>query len=255
MKLFFEEILSYTVYSDNLKSCVEHILTAITDKSGELSNCKWLACLNPHSYVESLKDSIFSKALRDATWLVPDGIGIVIASKIKGGGIVKRITGSDIFDEVHVELNKLEGYKVFFLGSTEDTLEKIREKFAIDFPNIQISGTYSPPFKSTYTAEEMQHMIDVINIAKPDLLWVGMTAPKQEKLIYELKNKLNVKFIAAVGAVFDFYVGKVKRSHPIFQRLGLEWLPRLVQQPKRLWKRTLVSAPIFIWHVFFRDFN
>lgn len=89
----------------------------------------------------------------------------------------------------------------------------------------------------------------VINLAKPDVLWVGMTAPKQEKWIYANLPHLNVKFAAAIGAVFDFYTGRVKRSSPIFQKLGLEWLPRLVSQPRRLWRRMIISAPIFIWHI------
>jgi N-acetylglucosaminyldiphosphoundecaprenol N-acetyl-beta-D-mannosaminyltransferase len=92
-------------------------------------------------------------------------------------------------------------------------------------------------------------MIAAINASKADVLWVGMTAPKQEKWIFENRARLNVKFAGAIGAVFDFYTGRVKRSHPVFQRLGLEWLPRLVQQPRRLWRRMFVSAPIFVWHV------
>jgi len=89
-------------------------------------------------------------------------------------------------------------------------------------------------------------MIEAVNRAGPDVLWVGMTAPKQEKWIHQNKDKLNVKFIGAVGAVFDFYAGNVKRSHPWFQEHGLEWLPRLLQEPRRLWRRTFVSAPLFL---------
>jgi N-acetylglucosaminyldiphosphoundecaprenol N-acetyl-beta-D-mannosaminyltransferase len=92
-------------------------------------------------------------------------------------------------------------------------------------------------------------MIDLINQSKADVLWVGMTAPKQEKWIYQNKNRLSVKFIGAIGAVFDFYTGEVKRSPVLFQKLGLEWLPRLIQQPKRLWRRMFISAPYFLWHV------
>jgi len=90
-------------------------------------------------------------------------------------------------------------------------------------------------------------MIAAVNTAGPDVLRVGMTAPKQEKWIYRNRDRLNVKFIAAVGAVFDFYTGTVKRSHPGFQKLGLEWLPRLLQQPGRLWSRTVISAPVFLF--------
>jgi N-acetylglucosaminyldiphosphoundecaprenol N-acetyl-beta-D-mannosaminyltransferase len=112
-----------------------------------------------------------------------------------------------------------------------------------------VAGTFSPPYKPEFSPAELDMMIAAINAVRPDVLWVGMTAPKQEKWIYQNRHRLQVKFIGAVGAVFDFYTGRVKRSHPIFQNLGLEWLPRLLQEPRRLWRRMGVSAPIFIWHV------
>jgi N-acetylglucosaminyldiphosphoundecaprenol N-acetyl-beta-D-mannosaminyltransferase len=98
-------------------------------------------------------------------------------------------------------------------------------------------------------------MVEAVNRVRPDILWVGMTAPKQEKWIYLNRNRLEVRFIGAVGAVFDFYAGNVKRSHPIFQRLGLEWLPRLLREPRRLFKRNFVSSPLFLYRVFRQRFT
>jgi N-acetylglucosaminyldiphosphoundecaprenol N-acetyl-beta-D-mannosaminyltransferase len=118
-----------------------------------------------------------------------------------------------------------------------------------DFPHIEIVGTYSPPFKPEFSPGENNAMVKAVNHAEPDVLWVGMTAPKQEKWIYQHKDRLNVSFIGAVGAVFDFYVGTVKRSHPWFLEYGLEWLPRLIQEPRRLWNRMFVSAPMFLMRV------
>ena len=109
---------------------------------------------------------------------------------------------------------------------------------------------YSPPFKEVFSEEENRAMIEAVNRAGPDVLWVGMTAPKQEKWIYQNKDRLNVKFIGAIGAVFDFYAGTVKRPHPWFLDHGLEWLPRLLGEPRRLWKRMFVSAPLFMARVF-----
>jgi N-acetylglucosaminyldiphosphoundecaprenol N-acetyl-beta-D-mannosaminyltransferase len=205
--------------------------------------------MNPHSYAVSLEDSEFSLALREANWLVPDGAGVVLASKILGGQIRERVTGSDIFRGVLEALNRAEGRSVFFLGATEETLAVIRTRMSVDYPNVLVAGTYSPPFKPNYSPAELDDMVNAINAVEPDVLWVGMTAPKQEKWIYENRYRLNVRFAGAIGAVFDFYTGRVKRSHPAFQRLGLEWLPRLFQQPRRLWRRMFVSAPIFLWHV------
>ena len=243
-----ENIADYAVSTQSVSACVADLVAWIEHAPPD-PPCRWLACLNPHSYVVALDDPPFAQALHAADWLIPDGAGIVLASKLLGGQIRERVTGSDIFREVQIELNRAGGYRVFFLGSTEATLAAIRQRLAHDYPNLDVAATYSPPFKAEFSAADNQAMIAAINAAAPDVLWVGMTAPKQEKWLHQHHAQLNVKFAAAVGAVFDFYSGRVKRSHPLFQRLGLEWLPRLLQQPRRLWRRMGVSAPIFLWHV------
>lgn len=244
-------ILGYDVDTLSVEECVTSVLESCGGQGdNKLTTCKWLACINPHSYAVSRTDAQFARALRDADWLVPDGAGIVLASRLLNGNVRERVTGSDVFEGLHQRLNAVGGMSVFFLGATEDTLRLIRERMLKDYPRIRVAGTYSPPFKPTYSAAEIALMLDAINGASADVLWVGMTAPKQEKWIYENKGLLNVRVAAAVGAVFDFYAGRVKRSHPLFQRVGLEWLPRLLQEPRRLWRRMFVSAPIFLWHVF-----
>lgn len=242
---FTENILGYAVYQNGAGKCLDSLMNWMV----EGRKCRWLACLNPHSYVVAQNDATFAKALNDADWLVPDGFGVVMASRMLGGMIRERVTGSDVFSGLHQRLNEVGGYSVFFLGATDETLALIERRMNRDYPNVRVAGTYSPPFKTKYSAAEIDEMIKAINGTQPDVLWIGMTAPKQEKWIYENRNRLNVKFAGAVGAVFDFYTGRVKRSHPAFQHMGLEWLPRLVQQPRRLWRRMFVSAPVFIWHV------
>lgn len=240
-----ENILGFQVDLLNIEDCVSQIFSSLFSNHG----IGWLACLNPHSYVISLDDEEFARALNSADWLVPDGVGIVYASRLLGGAINLRVTGSDIFHELHSRMNSCVGMSVFFLGSTDVSLSSICSRMAIDYPHVRVVGTYSPPFKPEYSQDELDYMLRVINESEADVLWVGMTAPKQEKWIYENRARLKVKFAGAIGAVFDFYSGRVQRSHPIFQRLGLEWLPRLLQQPRRLWRRMFVSAPIFLWHV------
>ncbi|MSM40121.1 MAG: WecB/TagA/CpsF family glycosyltransferase [Geobacter sp.] len=237
-----EDILDYAVYADDREACIMNISDWVA--SGD--HCRWLACLNPHSFVSAQDDPQFAEALHDADWLIPDGSGIVLAAKILGRRIRGRITGSDIFWGLQETLNRSGGCSVFFLGSTAKTLSMIRTKMSQDFPHIEIAGTYSPPYKTEFNEEDNGLMVEAINRVKPDVLWVGMTAPKQEKWICQNKALLNVKFIGAIGAVFDFYSGKVKRSHPLFQELGLEWLPRLMREPRRLWRRNLISAPRFL---------
>ena len=246
-----ENLLGYSIETHSIAKCTDAVMECLAGSAVlKPSACTWLACLNPHSYAVALEDDRFSEALHGADWLIPDGVGVVWASRLFGGQVRERMTGSDIFLSLHQRMNALGGKSVFFLGASEETLKQIRVKMALDYPNIRVAGTYSPPFKPDYSPSELDEMISAINVARPDVLWVGLTAPKQEKWIFENRGRLDVRFAAAIGAVFDFYTGQVKRSHPVFQRLGLEWLPRLVQQPRRLWRRVFVSAPIFVWHVF-----
>ncbi len=246
-----EPIFEYAVDAFSASECVDSIMSAIDQNQ----KCAWLACLNPHSYVVSLKDPVFALALKNADWLIPDGAGIALASQIWGGTIRQRVTGSDIFYALLKNINESGGRRIFFLGASDETLKFIRERMMNDYPNIHLAGVYSPPFKPSYSPSENDAMIEAINASSADVLWVGMTAPKQEKWIYENHSRLNVKFAGAIGAVFDFYGGRVKRSHPVFCKLGLEWLPRFIQQPRRLWRRNFISTPIFVFMVFCEFFR
>lgn len=240
-----ENILGYKVNTFSVAECVDQLFQSL--QAGERT---WLACFNPHSYTVALKDKVFARALKDADWLVPDGAGVVLASRLLGGSIKERVTGSDVFASLNKRMNKAGSMRVFFLGSTEETLELVRKRMAYDYPAIKVVGTFSPPFKDMYSSDEITKMVKAINSAAPDVLWVGLSAPKQEKFIFENRARLNVAFVAAVGAVFDFYSGNVKRDKDSwFVNHGMEWLPRLLQEPKRLWKRMFVSAPIFLFHV------
>ena len=208
-----------------------------------------IVCANPHSLEVARRDRVFRDALKTADLVIPDGTGIVLASRVLGGRIRQRVTGSDIFLGLNQLLNREGGRSVFFLGSTEETLAEIRRRFALDFPGVRVAGTCSPPFRLEFSEEENRVMVEVVNEANPDVLWVGMTAPKQEKWLGCNRGQLMVRISAAVGAVFDFYTGKVQRSSPTFQRLGLEWLPRTLREPRRLWRRTLLSHPSFMARV------
>ncbi|MBW2647984.1 MAG: WecB/TagA/CpsF family glycosyltransferase [Deltaproteobacteria bacterium] len=242
-----ENILGYDVNNFSVDDCTEELIHQLMVEGRK----SWFACFNPHSHAITLKDAMFSRALKAADWLVPDGVGVVLASRLLGGTIQNRVTGSDVFAGLHTRLNTVGNMSVFFLGATEESLALIRQSMAYDYPDIKVAGTFSPPFKDEFSEADNRMMIEVINKARPDVLWVGMSAPKQEKWIYLNKGRLDVKFIAAVGAVFDFYAGNIKREKDSwFVNHGLEWLLRLVQEPGRLWRRTFVSAPIFFWLVF-----
>lgn len=249
----FDQILQYRITHKSLFACLNYIQKGLNaDVQG-----RTFVCANPHSLVTADDDPDFQKVFQHADLVTPDGIGIVYASKILGGSIKQRITGFDIFQGLSKLLNEKEGESrsYFFLGSTEETLKKIQQKLAVDYPNITFAGAYSPSYKPVFSEDDNRAMIEAVNAVKPDVLWVGMTAPKQEKWIYQNRDKLDVKFIGAIGAVFDFYVGNVKRSHPLFLKFGLEWLPRLLQEPRRLWRRNFISSPKFMYRVICQKIN
>jgi len=246
-----ENILGFPITTRDRNACIDQICNWVrSDEKG-----RYLVCANPHSLVIAMSDPLFKAALTGADIATPDGMGMLIAARILGGRIQKRITGMNIFQELNQSLNREGGYRYFFLGSTHDNLARLQNKMQKEFPNIEIAGTFSPPFKPEFNSMDNNEMIEAINKAQPHVLWVGMTAPKQEKWILQHKDRLNVNFIAGVGAVFDFYIGTVKRSNHWFLEHGLEWLPRLIQEPRRLWDRTFISAPIFFMRVLMQRIN
>jgi N-acetylglucosaminyldiphosphoundecaprenol N-acetyl-beta-D-mannosaminyltransferase len=206
----------------------------------------FMACANPHSLVVASRDTIFSAALKNADLLIPDGAGILLAAWALRLPIVERVAGSEFFLDLTQQLANRGGARYFFLGSSDQVLDLITRKLTKDFPEITVCGTLSPPFKAEFSSEENADMVAAINAARPDVLWVGMTAPKQEKWIYEHLDKLQVPFCGAIGAVFDFYAGTKVRSSGFWRRFGLEWLPRFLKEPKRLWERNIKSTPIFL---------
>jgi N-acetylglucosaminyldiphosphoundecaprenol N-acetyl-beta-D-mannosaminyltransferase len=205
---------------------------------------KIISTINPYSFLIAENDKIFKRALVQSDILLPDGQGIVWATKFLYKNKIKRLTGYDIFIYLIDFLQKNNG-KCFFLGSTDSTLLKIKNKIKLEFPQI-IVESYSPPFKDKFSSDDNSLMIEKINEFKPDVLFVGMTAPKQEKWVYENRDKLNVNIIASIGAVFDFYIGNEKRANPLLIKLGLEWISRSIQNPRRLGKRNLYAIPRFI---------
>jgi len=206
--------------------------------------------VNAHSFVVAQKDAAFADALLSADALLPDGISIVKASRWIGteNAPDEKIAGADLFA---YEMGKLEekGGTCFFLGSSPDVLARIEERAADVYPHIRVM-TYSPPYKPVFTAEENQAMVEAVNAAHPDLLWVGMTAPKQEKWLHDHWAELDIHGHAgAIGAVFDFFAGTVRRAPQKWIDLGLEWLYRLLREPRRTWRRYLIDNPRFLWLV------
>lgn len=206
--------------------------------------------INAHSYNTAQKDALFAEALLRGDALIPDGASIVkVCSWLNAKSRPKeRIAGWDLFE---FEMNKLNatGGTCFFMGSSEKVLALIKQRAKLDFPNIRVE-TYSPPYKPQFSEEENQAIIEVINQANPDLLWIGMTAPKQEKWTYTHWNRLNIHcHCGTIGAVFDFYAGTVKRAPLWWQRHSLEWCYRLLKEPRRMWRRYIIGNLLFVWNI------
>jgi len=203
------------------------------------------ACANPHSLVTAQKDATFRAALNKASLVVADGVGVTLMAKVAGVKVGPRITGTDYFLSVMAALEKHGGAKVFFYGSSPQVLARISERMQRELPNVRLCGVLSPPF-NRWSAEANSAMLETINGADPDVLWVGMTAPKQEKWVDENRHRLRATVIGSIGAVFDFYAGTNPRAPRWICKMGIEWLYRLAKEPGRMWRRTLVSAPKFV---------
>lgn len=207
--------------------------------------------INAHSYNVAQTDELFAAALKGGDALIPDGASIVKACRWIGAASqpAERIAGWDLFVMEMQRLND-RGGKCLFVGSSEKVLSLIRERAVADYPNIEVE-TYSPPYKPEFSEADNQRMIEVINAAKPDLLWIGMTAPKQEKWAFAHWSELSIDcHVGTIGAVFDFYAGTMKRAPLWWQRHGLEWLYRLLREPRRMWRRYVVGNVVFLWRIF-----
>lgn len=211
---------------------------------------KLINTVNAHSFNTAKKDKLFAEALTNGDVLIPDGVSIVKACRrIKAKSQPKeRIAGWDLFE---FEMNKLEkkGGTVMFMGSSQKVLDLIVKRAAKVYPHLKVV-TYSPPYKPEFSDEDNKAIIDAINNANPDLLWIGMTAPKQEKWTYSHWKDLNIHcHVGTIGAVFDFFAGTVERAPIWWQEHGLEWLYRLLKEPKRMWRRYIIGNTLFLWNM------
>ena len=224
-------LIDYSIYSGDIKDL------SFVDKT-------LINTINQYSFCIAETDSQFKEALQGSDILLPDGMAIVAAVRLLENKKITKIAGADLHDFLLDDLNK-KGGTCFYLGSSENTLQKIVSRLAREFPNVQFQ-TFSPVYTTEFSTIEHRQMLDAVNAFQPDVLFVGMTAPKQEKWAFVHKEQLDAKIICSIGAVFDFYAGTVVRPHPFWIKLRLEWFVRLLKEPKRMWKRYLYYGPVFI---------
>ncbi len=218
-------IMSYNVFVDDINQL-------------QISDTKQIInTINPHSYVTAKNDLLFQEALRDSDILLPDGSGIVMAAKNLHGLQIQKIAGSDL----HIHLLKqldASGGKCFYMGASQNTLDKIKERLSREYPNIT-PAFYSPPFKPEFSEEDNAAIRQVINDFEPDVLFVGMTAPKQEKWLHQHKESLNTKIGCSIGAVFDFYAGTVHATVTVLDRSASRMASETAQRAKAAMEKKL----------------
>ena len=191
--------------------------------------------------VEAYKNKDYQEIEENSTLCLADGQPIISAANKAGMSNIERCSGPDVMDLV-LRIGIAKGRRHFFYGTTEETLEKLEEELFKKYQGIQIAGTYSPPFRQL-TEEEDAAIVEMINTAQADYLWVALGAPKQEQWCMDHCKKIKGCRILAVGAAFNFFAGTVKRAPVWVQRIGMEWFYRICQEPKHLWKRYFLTAP------------
>lgn len=237
------EILGVKIDRIDLETAV-NVVDSLIRQGGSHQVC----VPNVWSTVLMQKDQDFKMINNRSTLAIPDGMPLVWVSRLYKRPIPERVTGTDLFFGC-ARLSEKNGYIVFLLGSTDEVLEAMSQNLHEEYPKLIIAGTYAPPYKDIFSEEDNLHIISAINAAQPDVLWVGLTAPKQEKWIRDNLDRLEVPVAIGVGAVFDFVAGKIKRAPVWMQRLGLEWFHRLNHEPRRLWRRYMIGNTQFIWMV------
>ncbi len=200
---------------------------------------------NVDHFMRLRKDSEFREIYRNASLVIADGMPLVWASKLMGNPLKERVAGSDLFPLL-CERTAREGRGVYFLGSMPGVAERAGESLAGKFPGFRLSGCYSPPFGFENDEDENQRIVKKINDSGADILFVALGAPKQEKWTFRHISRLKVKAVLCVGASIDFEAGVIQRAPEWISSLGIEWLWRLLQDPKRLWKRYLLEDMPFL---------
>lgn len=236
-------IFGVNIAVTNMEETVDYIEENLNELKGN-----YICISNVHTTVTAYEDSEYRKIQNSAALALPDGKPLSVVSKIKGFKEAQRVTGPDLMGELFKQSEE-KGYRHYFYGSTEEILKLLNDKLLESYPKLNIVGMYSPPFKSHVSLESNKFLND-INRKNIDFLWVGLGAPKQEEWMFQHKDRINALMIG-VGAGFDYYADKIKRAPIWMQKCSLEWLYRLMQDPKRLIKRYVITNSKFVYLTIF----
>lgn len=239
-------ILSVNISKKNLTETTDLLCEAIDAKQ------KKRLCVTPVNCVLwAYKNKQLREVYNTSDLNLADGVPLLWASKLLGNRIRGRVTGLDLLPAFAKTAGQ-KGYTFFLLGAKEGVGQALADSFKEQYPKLNIVGVYSPPFAEKFSEAENKKMIDMINAVKPNVLWVSLTAPKQDYWIHEHLEKLNVNIAIGVGGAFEVTAGLIKRAPAWMQKAGLEWFYRFLQEPRRLFKRYFVEAPVFVPLIMFQ---
>ncbi|VXD19104.1 WecB/TagA/CpsF family glycosyltransferase [Marinoscillum sp. 108] len=237
------KVLGIALYDRDISTAIGQIL------SEQERDNKCLSATGAHGLVYSRKKPQFRSILESFHLNLPDGMPGVWVGRMKGAKRMQRCYGPDFFKEVMIASTASKGISHFFCGGKEGVANRLKEVCEIKFGNHNVVGTFCPPFKPV-SEYNYQEIAKIITESKADIVWIGLSTPKQEQFAYHLSKFTEVKFIICVGAAFDFHIGNVRQSPSWIQKLGMEWCFRLFMEPKRLWKRYFEIVPLFIYYNF-----
>ncbi len=244
-----KNIPTVSILGVNIAAINMNWLLAFTkDNVAKLSG-DYICVANAHTTVLAYEDVSYRDIQNGGIMAIPDGGPLSLVGRKRGGRNMKRTTGPDYLEEV-LKVSAQYGWKHFFYGSTPETLNKLKNEIKKVYPDVLISGMYSPPFRPL-SKEEDAKIVDMINATDSDFVWIGLGAPKQEIWMAEHQGKVK-GLMVGVGAAFDYSARNLKRAPGWMQRRNLEWTFRLAQEPRRLFKRYLITNSKFIWNVIIR---
>lgn len=227
------EILGTRIAVTSMERTLAYLKTHLEALRGN-----YICVSNVHTTVMAYENEAYRRIQNGGAMALPDGAPLSVYSRKHGFLDAQRVTGPDLMVEL-LKVSRQEGYRHFFYGATDKTLEAMRAAMERDYPGARIAGMYAPPFRAL-RPEEDEEVVRLINQAKPDFIWVGLGAPKQEQWMYDHRGLL-CGVSVGVGAGFDYLAGDIKRAPKIMQKLCLEWLYRLLQDPRRLWRRYVTT--------------
>lgn len=238
MKILGNKIDCFTSYRILYDDILEKIRTG---KTGE----RYVTVNNVHTMIEGFKDRSYQEIINNSFLSIPDGKPLEVVGRLKGNKEISRLFGPTVMEKF-IDWGRQDGLTHFFFGSSEEGLQKLKQAIEQKYPGVMICGMVSPPFKPM-SEWDNETFTQAINDAKPDFIWIGLGAPKQERWMYNHYNNIHSGIMFGIGAGFAYLAGETKHAPRWMKNLSLEWLYRLVQEPKRLWKRYLKTIPQFLF--------